>query len=177
MVAEPADDALKDQQQTNQQQSNQQQPNQQQQQPQPNHQPPAEGQGAGQPAPDQPDIAPNQPDQPADQPHDQPQPAQPAPETVGDVLPPDTLALMLDVPLQVTVRIDEVVLPLADVLALQPGSVIQLERAPGEPIDLLVNGRLVARGEIVVINDTFGFRVTEIVPPRPILGEAAAHEA
>jgi len=83
--------------------------------------------------------------------------------SLGEVLDTPALPLMLDVPMEVTVEIDRVRLSLAEVLSLQPGAVVQLNRVPGEPLDLLVNGRLVARGEIVVVNDVFAFRVTEIV--------------
>ncbi len=73
------------------------------------------------------------------------------------------LELMLDLPLDVTVELGRADLPLAHVLALKAGSVIQLDRLPGEPLDLLVNGQLVARGEIVVLNDTFAFRITDLI--------------
>jgi flagellar motor switch protein FliN/FliY len=73
------------------------------------------------------------------------------------------LAAMLDVPLEVAVEVGRVALPLGDILALQPGAVVELERVPGEPLDLLVNGHPVAKGEIVVINDTFAFRVTQVI--------------
>lgn len=73
------------------------------------------------------------------------------------------LKMMLDLPLDATVELGRAELPLAQVLSLQHGSVIQLDRLPGEPLDLLVNGQLVARGEIVVLNDTFAFRITELV--------------
>jgi flagellar motor switch protein FliN/FliY len=69
---------------------------------------------------------------------------------------------MLDVPLRLTVELGRAELPLAEVLALKPGSVVELDRFPGEPLDMYANGRLVARGEIIVLNDIFGFRVTEI---------------
>jgi flagellar motor switch protein FliN len=72
------------------------------------------------------------------------------------------LAAMLDVPLRLTVELGRAELPLAEVLALKPGSVVELDRFPGEPLDLFANGRLVARGEIIVLNDIFGFRVTDI---------------
>ncbi|MEI6501259.1 MAG: flagellar motor switch protein FliN [Armatimonadota bacterium] len=72
------------------------------------------------------------------------------------------LAAMLDVPLNLTVELGRAQLPLAEVLALKPGSVVELDRFPGEPLDLYANGRLVARGEIIVLNDIFGFRVAEI---------------
>jgi flagellar motor switch protein FliN/FliY len=81
----------------------------------------------------------------------------------ADLAAAPALGLMLDVPLEVTVELDRVSLSLAEVLALQPGAVVQLNRIPGEPLDLLVNGCPVARGEILVVNDTFAFRVMEIV--------------
>jgi len=75
------------------------------------------------------------------------------------------LDLMLDLPLDVTVELGRAEVPLANVLGLRAGSVIQLDRLPGEPLDLLVNGQLVARGEIVVLNDTFAFRITDLIEP------------
>jgi flagellar motor switch protein FliN/FliY len=82
-------------------------------------------------------------------------------------LPPNVnltnLAAMLDVPLKITVELGRAELPLAEVLALKPGSVVELDRFPGEPLDLYANGRLVARGEIIVLNDIFGFRITDIL--------------
>jgi flagellar motor switch protein FliN len=82
-------------------------------------------------------------------------------EDLKDTAP--NLDLMLDLPLDVTVELGRAELPLAHVLALNTGAVIQLDRLPGEPLDLLVNGRLVARGEIVVLNDTFAFRITDLI--------------
>lgn len=73
------------------------------------------------------------------------------------------LTAMLDVPLRLTVELGRAELPLAEVLALKPGSVVELDRFPGEPLDLYANGRLVARGEIIVLNDIFGFRITDIL--------------
>ncbi|MFP4248366.1 MAG: flagellar motor switch protein FliN [Armatimonadota bacterium] len=70
---------------------------------------------------------------------------------------------MLDVPLSLTVELGSTEMPLSEVLRLEGGSVITINRMPGEPIDLLINGRVFARGEVVVINDTFGYRVTELV--------------
>jgi len=72
------------------------------------------------------------------------------------------LAAMLDVPLRLTVELGRAELPLAEVLALKAGAVVELDRFPGEPLDLYANGRLIARGEIIVLNDIFGFRVTDI---------------
>jgi flagellar motor switch protein FliN len=74
-----------------------------------------------------------------------------------------SLAAMLDVPLRLTVELGRAELPLAEVLALKPGSVVDLDRFPVEPLDLYANGRLVARGEIIVLNDIFGFRITDIL--------------
>lgn len=70
---------------------------------------------------------------------------------------------MLDVPLALTVELGSTEMPLSEVLRLEGGSVITIDRTPGEPIDLLINGRVFARGEVVVINNTFGYRVTELV--------------
>ncbi len=73
------------------------------------------------------------------------------------------LRRMLDVPLNMTVELGGAEMPLSEVLRLDAGSVITLDRMPGEPIDLLINGRVFAKGEVVVVNETFGFRVTELV--------------
>jgi len=73
------------------------------------------------------------------------------------------LELMYDIPLEVSVELGRTTMSLAKVLSLGTGSIIQLNRLPGEHVDLLVNGRLVARGEIVVLNESFGLRVTDIV--------------
>ena len=75
----------------------------------------------------------------------------------------DNLHRMLDVPLDMTVELGRTQMPLAEVLRLDTGSVITIDRLPGEPIDLLINGRVFARGEVVVVKDTVGFRVTELV--------------
>jgi flagellar motor switch protein FliN/FliY len=72
---------------------------------------------------------------------------------------------LLDVPLEVRVRLGEAELPVEDLLGLAEGSVVELDRAPGDPADILVNDRLVARGEIVVVDERFTVRVTEIVSP------------
>ena len=73
------------------------------------------------------------------------------------------LDLMLDVPLDVAVELGRAQMSLADLLALEPGSVFELDRLPGEPVDMYVNGRLVAKGEIVVVNETLAFRITDIL--------------
>ena len=73
------------------------------------------------------------------------------------------LDMMLDVPLDVAVELGRAQMSLADLLALEPGSVFELDRLPGEPVDMYVNGRLVAKGEIVVVNETLAFRITDIL--------------
>ncbi len=75
------------------------------------------------------------------------------------------IELLLDVPLQVTVELGRTRMRIRDVLSLGLGAVIELERAAGEPVDLYVNDRLFARGEVVVIEENFGVRVTEILSP------------
>jgi flagellar motor switch protein FliN/FliY len=71
--------------------------------------------------------------------------------------------LLLDIPLEVTVELGRTRLTLRELLALGAGSVIELGKLAGEPLDVLVNGRLVARGECVMVNDKFGVRLTDIV--------------
>ncbi len=73
------------------------------------------------------------------------------------------LELMLDLPLDVTVELGRTMMQLGEALALQPGSIIELNRLPGEPLDMHINERLVARGEVVVVNDSLGLRITEII--------------
>jgi len=76
---------------------------------------------------------------------------------------PRGVDLILDIPLEVTVELGRVRMLIKDVLELTSGSIVELDRLAGEPIDLLVNGRLVAKGEVVVVDDNFGVRVTDIV--------------
>jgi flagellar motor switch protein FliN/FliY len=84
--------------------------------------------------------------------------------TPADALPRG-MDLLLDIPLEATVELGRARMLIRDVLELSPGSIVELERVAGEPVDLLVNGRLVAKGEVVVIDDNFGIRITEIVSP------------
>lgn len=73
------------------------------------------------------------------------------------------LELILDVPLGVSVELGRVRMPVRQLLALTAGSVIELAKLAGEPLDVLINGRPVARGEAVMVNEKFGVRLTEIV--------------
>lgn len=78
---------------------------------------------------------------------------------------PKRLELLLDVPLDVSVELGRARMSIQELLALAPGSVVELDKIAGEPLDILVNERLVARGEAVVVNDKFGVRITDIVSP------------
>ena len=92
------------------------------------------------------------------------QPAQFSPLTQSAVPINDgNIGLILDVPLQVTVELGRTKKLIKDVLELSTGSVIELDRLAGEPVDILVNGKLLAKGEVVVIDENFGVRVTDIV--------------
>ena len=73
---------------------------------------------------------------------------------------------LLDIPLEISVELGRVKMLVKDVVELGTGSIVEIEKAAGEPVDVLVNGRLVARGEVVVIEDNFGVRVTEILNPQ-----------
>lgn len=115
---------------------------------------------------------------------------QPEAEVVADVTPPATAAaasfepeamastnnqivsamaaatpisLLSDVDMQVTVELGRTKLPVRELLSLQPGMVVELDRQAGAPIDVLVNGHLIARGEVVVLDEQFGLRITEII--------------
>lgn len=78
---------------------------------------------------------------------------------------PKRLELLLDVPLDIAVELGRARLSVQELLQLGPGSVIELDKVAGEALDILVNDRLVARGEAVVVNDKFGVRITDIVSP------------
>lgn len=76
---------------------------------------------------------------------------------------PQGIDLLLDVPLVVTVELGRARMPIREVLQLSPGSVIELDKLAGEPVDILVNEKPIARGEVVVIGESFGVRLTHIV--------------
>jgi flagellar motor switch protein FliN len=88
--------------------------------------------------------------------------------------PAGDMALLLDVPLQVTVELGRTRMRIREVLDLAPGSIIELDRIAGEPVDVLVNGKQIARGEVVVINEEFGVRITEVAHPATRLRGVAA---
>ena len=75
----------------------------------------------------------------------------------------ENIGLIMDVPLDVTVELGRTTKSISEILNFAPGTIIELDRIAGEPIDVLVNGKFVARGEVVVIEESFGVRVTEII--------------
>ena len=87
----------------------------------------------------------------------------PAPASNGSE--PPNLQFILDIPLQVTVELGRKRLLVHDLLQLSQGSVIELAKQIGDPFEVLINQKLIARGEIVVINDKFGVRITDIISP------------
>ena len=75
------------------------------------------------------------------------------------------LNLILDIPLKVTVELGRTKMPVSELLNLTQGSVIELAKLAGEPMEVLVNDKLIARGEAVVVNEKFGVRLTDIISP------------
>jgi flagellar motor switch protein FliN/FliY len=73
--------------------------------------------------------------------------------------------MILDIPVQLTVELGRTRIPIKNILQLAQGSVVELDALAGEPMDVLVNGFLIAQGEVVVVNDKFGIRLTDIVTP------------
>lgn len=79
--------------------------------------------------------------------------------------PIQDIQLVLDIPVQLTVELGRTKIPIRHILQLAQGSVIELEGLAGEPMDVLVNGCLIAQGEVVVVNEKFGIRLTDIITP------------
>jgi flagellar motor switch protein FliN len=84
-------------------------------------------------------------------------------ESIGSASSHRAVELLSDVEMGVTVELGRTRMTVRELLSMQPGSVVELDRAAGSPVDLLVNGTLVARGEVVVIDEEFGVRITEII--------------
>jgi flagellar motor switch protein FliN/FliY len=78
---------------------------------------------------------------------------------------PHDIDLILDIPVRLTVELGRTKIPIRHILQLAQGSVVELDGLAGEPMDVLVNGCLIAQGEVVVVNDKFGIRLTDIVTP------------
>jgi flagellar motor switch protein FliN len=88
------------------------------------------------------------------------------PEQSSDASAPQPIDLIMDVSMRVTVELGRSTMTVEEILELGPGSVVELNKLAGEPVDILVNDRLIARGEVVVVDENFGVRVTEIISPR-----------
>ena len=117
----------------------------------------------GQPMMGQPMMAPNM-----NQMYTQPVNVQPAQfqafnPNIAQVAGAENIGLIMDVPLEVTVELGRTTKSIHEILDFAPGTIIELNRIAGEPIDILVNGKYVAKGEVVVIEESFGVRITEIV--------------
>lgn len=80
------------------------------------------------------------------------------------------ISLIMDVPLQVTVELGRTQRLIKDILEFGPGSILELDKLAGEPVDILVNGKAIAKGEVVVIDESFGVRITDIIHPSKRLG-------
>ncbi len=88
-----------------------------------------------------------------------------APTGTGGAGAGNDINMILDIPVQLTVELGRTRIPIKHILQLAQGSVVELETLAGEPMDVLVNGYLIAQGEVVVVNDKFGIRLTDIVTP------------
>ena len=84
-------------------------------------------------------------------------------DPAGGAAGQENIGLIMDVPLEVTVELGRTTKSISEILNFAPGTIIELDRIAGEPIDVLVNGKFVAKGEVVVIEESFGVRVTEII--------------
>lgn len=71
--------------------------------------------------------------------------------------------VIMDIPVGLSVELGRTQMQVRDVMGLNPGTVIELEKKSDEPVDLYVNGRLVARGEVVIVNDSLGIKITEVI--------------
>lgn len=86
-----------------------------------------------------------------------------APVGQGGIM--NELDMILDIPVQITVELGRTKITIKNLLQLAHGSVVELDAMAGEPMDVLVNGTLIAQGEVVVVNDKFGIRLTDIITP------------
>jgi flagellar motor switch protein FliN len=83
------------------------------------------------------------------------------PETKSDI----NMDVILDVPVTLSMEVGRTRVPIRNLLQLNQGSVVELERVAGEPLDVFVNGTLIAHGEVVVVNEKFGIRLTDVISP------------
>ncbi|WP_342323934.1 flagellar motor switch protein FliN [Kosakonia sp. BYX6] len=77
----------------------------------------------------------------------------------------EDLNLVLDIPVKMTVELGRTKMTIKELLRLSPGSIVSLDGLAGEPLDILINGYLIAQGEVVVVSDKFGIRITDIITP------------
>jgi flagellar motor switch protein FliN len=91
-------------------------------------------------------------------------------EEVAPAGPLGTMELLLDVRVRLSVQLGRAQLSIREVLGLGPGSVVELDKPANEPVDILVNDRLIAHGEVVVVDENFGVRVLDIVSPQARIG-------
>jgi flagellar motor switch protein FliN/FliY len=96
-------------------------------------------------------------------------------DTAGTPATGNDLNMILDIPVQLTVELGRTRISIKHILQLAQGSVVELETLAGEPMDVLVNGYLIAQGEVVVVNDKFGIRLTDIVTPSERVRRLSKH--
>jgi len=82
-----------------------------------------------------------------------------------DALDNDKLGVILDIPVKLSMEVGSTNIAIRNLLQLNQGSVVELDRLAGEPLDVLVNGTLIAHGEVVVVNEKFGIRLTDVMSP------------
>ena len=82
---------------------------------------------------------------------------------------PINIDFLMDIALDLSIELGRAILSFKDILALKDGAVVELNKLAGDPVDIFVNSKLVARGEVVVIDDNFGVRVTDILSPAELL--------
>ena len=131
--------------------------------PQPQPQMAAQQPMMGQPMMGQPMMAPNMNQMYAQPVNVQPAQFQAFTGAVPGNFQPENIDLIMDVPLEVTVELGRTSKSIKEILDFTPGTIIELNRIAGEPIDVLVNGKFVAKGEVVVIEESYGIRITEII--------------
>lgn len=85
------------------------------------------------------------------------------------------ISMVLDIPVQLSVELGRTKVPIKYILQLAQGSIVELDALAGEPMDVLVNGYLIAQGEVVVVNEKFGIRLTDIVTPSERLRRLSRH--
>ena len=89
----------------------------------------------------------------------------PSPATPEDIDPLHDINLIMDIPIQLTVELGRTRMTIKELLRLTQGSIVPLEGLAGEPLDILINHYLIAQGEVVVVNDKYGVRITDIITP------------